>query len=193
MPVPMVVYMQNDIKLVAFLAISAIIVRFSCPSMRSIRFHGFYRFFAWEFLSALTVLNIQYSFHKPESTHQIISKLYLIVSLLLAIHGFQLLRKVGRPGNVRTDPTLFWVEKTTVLVTVGAYRYIRHPLYSSLIFLSAGAYLESPTRAAGALAFLTWLSLIIAAKVEEKENIQFFGVAYRAYMERTKMFIPFVI
>lgn len=161
--------------------------------MRSTRFHGFYRFFVWEFLSALIVLNIQYSFHKPASAYQIISKFCLIVSLLLAIHGFQLLRKIGKPDNRRSDPALFWVEKTTVLVAEGAYRYIRHPLYCSLIFLTTGTYLESPTKAAGALALLALLSLIIAAKVEEYENIQFFGASYREYMKRTRMFIPFVI
>lgn len=185
--------MQNVIKLVVFLAASAVIFRFSCRSMRSIRFHGFYRFFVWESLSALIVLNIQYSFQKPASMDQIISKFCIIVSLLLAIHGFQLLRKVGKPNNQRSDPTLFWVEKTTVLVSVGAYRYIRHPLYCSLIFLTTGTYLESPTPLAGALALLTSLSLITAARVEENENIQFFGVSYREYMKRTKMFIPFVI
>lgn len=185
--------MQNVIKLVVFLATSAVIVRFSCPSMRSIRYHGFYRFFVWEFLSALIVLNVQYSFHRPAGAYQIISKFFLIVSLLLAIDGFHLLRKVGQPDGRRSDPTLFWVEKTTVLVSVGAYRYIRHPLYSSLIFLTMGTYLESPTPMAGALAFLALLSLVTAAKVEEHENIQYFGASYREYMKRTKMFIPFVI
>lgn len=185
--------MQNIVKIAAFLALSVIIFRFSCRSIGSIRFHGFYRFFLWEFLSALIVLNIQYAFTKPASARQIIAKLCVIVSLFLAIHGFQLLRKVGKPDNVRSDPTLFWVEKTTVLVSVGAYRYIRHPLYGSLIFLTVGTYLESPTSVAGALGLLTVLSLVIAARVEENENIQFFGVSYREYMKRTKRFIPFVI
>lgn len=33
--------------------------------------------------------------------------------------------------------------------------------------------------------------LLATAKVEEAENIGYFGTAYRAYMKRTKMFIPF--
>ncbi|MCO6475396.1 MAG: hypothetical protein J5I94_02175 [Phaeodactylibacter sp.] len=35
-------------------------------------------------------------------------------------------------------------------------------------------------------------SLSLTAKTKEKEDIQYFGEAYRAYQKRTKMFIPFV-
>ncbi len=34
--------------------------------------------------------------------------------------------------------------------------------------------------------------LVATAKVEEAENILFFGTSYHAYIKRTKMFIPFV-
>jgi len=43
----------------------------------------------------------------------------------MAILGAYLLKKIGRlPGGERED--------TSVLVTLCAYRYIRHPLYCSL-------------------------------------------------------------
>jgi protein-S-isoprenylcysteine O-methyltransferase Ste14 len=185
--------MLSAIKLAVFLATSAVIVRFSWRSMRSPLHHGFYRFFAWELLTALLVMNIQYAFHGPGNAYQFIAKACYLASLLLSIHGFRLLGTVGKPDHARPDPTLFWVEKTTVLVTVGAYRYVRHPLYGSLIFMTIGVYLEAPTVWAGALALPAALFLIASAKVEEYENLQFFGNSYREYMKRTKMFIPFVI
>lgn len=63
----------------------------------------------------------------------------LAVSLFLVLHGLRLLRTLGKPDQARGDTTLLPLEKTTQLVTVGAYRYIRHPLYSSLLFLAWGA------------------------------------------------------
>ena len=38
-------------------------------------------------------------------------------------------------GWGRENAALLELEKTSRLVTVGLYRYIRHPLYSSLLFL----------------------------------------------------------
>jgi protein-S-isoprenylcysteine O-methyltransferase Ste14 len=34
---------------------------------------------------------------------------------------------------------------------------------------------------------------IVIAKIEEKEDIRKFGEKYLAYMQATKMFIPFII
>jgi len=35
--------------------------------------------------------------------------------------------------------------------------------------------------------------VIAAAKVEERENIHFFGPVYGDYMQRTRMFIPWLL
>jgi protein-S-isoprenylcysteine O-methyltransferase Ste14 len=53
--------------------------------------------------------------------------------------------------------------------------------------------LKAPSWIAGALATIVTISLIIAAKVEESENRDFFGAPYGDYMRRTKMFIPFLL
>jgi protein-S-isoprenylcysteine O-methyltransferase Ste14 len=66
--------------------------------------------------------------------HQLISWGLLIVSLGLVIPGIWLLIQVGRYEASRNEQTLLEMEKTSQLVTVGLYRYIRHPLYSSLLF-----------------------------------------------------------
>ena len=68
-----------------------------------------------------------------------------LTSLLLAAHGFYLLRRVGKPDRSIEDATRLGIEKTTRLVRSGAYRYIRHPLYASLLALAWGAFLKAPT------------------------------------------------
>ena len=84
------------------------------------------------------------------------------------------------------------IEKTTELVTVGAYRYIRHPLYSSLLFLAWGAFFKNPSWVGIPLVLLAAFFLTMTAKVEETENVRYFGITYQNYMKNTKMFIPFL-
>ncbi len=62
----------------------------------------------------------------------------------MMIAGVLLLRRARNPGIVRVDDKLFKFEKTTELVTTGIFKYIRHPLYSSLIFLTWGIYFKHP-------------------------------------------------
>ncbi len=185
--------MLTVFRIVIFIVASAGPIRVSRVPLRSYRVHGFYRFFAWEAVLALFLLNLDYRAYQPFSVHHSLAMVCLGISLFLAVHGFQVLRKVGRLDKQRNDPTLLWVEKTTVLVTVGAYKFIRHPLYCSFILLTWSTFLVVPSWLGGSLALLATLCLIVAAKVEERENIHFFGDAYRDYMKRTKMFIPFAI
>jgi protein-S-isoprenylcysteine O-methyltransferase Ste14 len=103
-----------------------------------------------------------------------------------------LLRLVGKPDRQRDDPSLVAFERTTALVTIGAYRYIRHPLYSSLLFLAWGVYFKLPSWIGGLLAMVCTVLLVVTARVEEAEDVRFFGPAYKVYRQRTKMFIPFV-
>ena len=184
--------MPFQFKVIVFIVASLGLVLVSPSSLRAFRSHGFYRFLAWEAILALLLLNLVYWFHEPFSIHQIVSWLLLISSLLLAIHGFILLRMVGKPDSKRHDPSLVGIEKTTELVTVGAYRYIRHPLYSSLLFGTWGVFFKHPSWLGVSLAVVTVLFLTMTAKTEEAENIRFFGAAYQSYMNQTKMFIPFL-
>ena len=184
--------MPFQFKVIVFIVASVGIAWVSWPSLRDFRSHGFYRFFAWESILALILLNLDYWFYEPYSPHQIISWLLLIISLFLVIHGFQLLSRVGKPDSERNDPSLIGIEKTTELVTVGAYRYIRHPLYSSLLLLAWGVFFKQPSLICVCLAVIATFFLTMTAKIEEAEDIHFFGAAYQSYMKQTKMFIPFL-
>jgi len=182
------------LKLIIFFVASAGIGYVSRASLRVPRSHGFYRFFAWEFIMILVLLNVERWFHNPFSIHQVISWFLLIVSIFLVVHGVYLLRMIGKPDEKRTeDVPMIGIEKTTALVTVGAFKYIRHPLYSSLLFLTWGAFFKGPSLPAVILALSATMFLMATAKVEEAENTRFFGVAYQTYMKQTKMFIPYLI
>ena len=184
--------MLFQIKIILLVVASAALVWLSWSSLRDFRSHGFYRFFAFELILVLILLNIEYWFFVPFSIHQIISWILLIISLFLVINGFQLLHTAGKPDSNRKDSSLFGIEKTTELVTVGVYHYIRHPAYSSLLFLAWGTFFKQPSWVGFSLALIATFFLTITAMMEEKENITYFGDAYKSYMKKTKMFIPFV-
>lgn len=179
-------------KLILFILASGGIVWVSWASLRDARTHGFYRFFAWEAILILFLLNVNYWVDDPFGLRQLVAWLFLIVSLILILQGVRLFRGQGKLDPDRTDPALLGIEKTTELVTTGIYRTIRHPFYSSLLFLGWGIFLKHLSWAGGLLVVVTTILLVVTARKEEKENITYFGDAYRAYMKRTKMFVPFV-
>jgi protein-S-isoprenylcysteine O-methyltransferase Ste14 len=184
--------MSDLLKSSIFLGATAGFVFLSWRSLLNPRSHGFYRFFAFETITALVLLNIDYWFYEPFSLHQIISWLLLIISLFLVIHGGHLLHMIGKPKSERgNDPSLIGIEKTSQLVTAGAYRYIRHPIYSSGLIGTWGVFFKHPSWFGFYLAVITTLFWTITAKIEEAENIRFFGAAYQSYMKHTKMFTPF--
>lgn len=172
------------LKLVLFVLGSIPITILSLPSLRRPGSHGFFRFFAFESLLALTLLNFDAWLLQPGSALHILSWLVLLASAALVVHGFVMLKWVGQPEGE--------IEATTVLVTSGAYRYIRHPLYASLLFYGVGVFLKRLSVPSGALVALAGLCLFLTASSEERENLDKFGAEYRDYMERTKRFVPFI-
>ncbi len=173
------------LRLAFFLAVNVGVLRLSWIPLRDRRSHGFYRFFAFESILMLATLNWKRWFARPFAPHQIVSWLLLNVSGFLALHGFYLLHVAGKPQGSFED--------TTRLVRVGAYRYIRHPLYSSLLYLGWGAFFKNPSWPGAALALANSAALLATAGAEESEMLQRFGVDYAAYMRETRMFVPFVL
>lgn len=153
-------------------------------SIKEKRYHGIYRFFSFESILALIVFNASYWFEDAFCYRQIISWIFLFASLMLAIHGFYLLKNVGKPKGQ--------IENTSNLVVNGAYRFIRHPLYCSLLLLGCGVFLKHISSSAILFAVVNVIALYETAKVEEREMINKFGGEYLIYMKRTKMFIPFI-
>jgi protein-S-isoprenylcysteine O-methyltransferase Ste14 len=90
-------------------------------------------------------------------------------------------RNWGLPGSRKENPEL---------VTNGPYQYVRHPIYGGIMLAMLGT-------AIGASAF--WVVPLVlfsgyfvySARCEEKIMIAQFPEQYPAYMQRTRMLLPF--
>lgn len=182
--------MENAI---AFGILSLPVVILSWRTLFNITSHGFYRFFSWECILWLLVSNLRYWFIHPFSVQQIFSWIFLLFSVYLVLAGVILLKKAGKPGKKRDEQALFQFEKTSELIEIGIFKYIRHPLYSSLLFLTWGILLKQLTTVTLIVALMSTVFLFLTAIFDEKECIKFFGGKYIEYMKRSKRFIPFII
>lgn len=88
------------LELFLFVLASVGLVYVSRDSLR-IHAHGFYRFFAWEFMLALFLLNAKFWFIDPFEPHQLIAWTLLVISGILVIAGVRLLREIGKPDRAR--------------------------------------------------------------------------------------------
>ncbi len=174
----------DAVRLIAFALATVGSLAIAGRSLVDPRRHGFYRFFAFEAIFALILVNSPDWFVDPLSLPQIGSWVLLAGSIMLAVYSYALLRSVGKPTGS--------VERTTRMVDVGVYRFIRHPLYASLVLFSGGALLKHISPLALVLAALACLCLIQTALTEEHENLSKFGAGYADYLRRTWRFIPFV-
>jgi len=154
-------------------------------SIKEKRYHGFARFFVFESIFILFLMNWRLWFKDPFSWHQVLSWIFLIASIYPGIAGYMLLHRHGKSEKS--------FENTTVLVKTGLYGYIRHPLYCSLLMLGTGIMFKQPGIIQVIPGIINLAGVFITAKIEEKEMIAKFGDQYYDYMKETKMFIPFLI
>jgi len=152
-------------------------------SLRAKRYHGVYRFFAFECILAMVVLNYPYWFIYPFEPKQIISWCLLLASALIAGFGFYQFYRTGKPRDR--------MEETTRLITSGLFKYIRHPLYLSLMIGGFGVMLKDPGPIQIILSAINTIALYMTARTEEKEMQDRFGAAYYNYQKSTWMFIPY--
>ena len=172
---------------------SVAIIYISRKSLGSPQSHGFYRFLAWECILGLFLLNVRFWFTQPLAWNQLISWILLFISFIPLGFGVHFLRTQGRQAEKREgDPTLYGFEKTTNLVTSGIYKYIRHPLYCSLLLLTWGIFFKHITLTVATIAVVATVFLVFTAKADEAECTRFFGSQYQDYMKRSKMFIPYI-
>ena len=173
-------------QVVLLLVLSVLAVAASVHAWRTRLAYGFYRFFGFESLALLIAWNAGRWFKDPLSLRQIFSWMIFIAATALAIHGVHLLRSAGKARRRI-------MEDTETVVEVGAYRFIRHPLYASLLFFGWGVFLKGADVPSAVLAVAATAFWMATARYEERFNVERFGQTYSDYMKRTKMFIPFVL
>ncbi len=94
------------IRLLIFGIVSAYFIYVSRKSLFRPRSHGFPRFFAWECILALALLNAPHWTEDLFSLHQLVSWLFLLISIFLVVHGVRLLRVIGKPNQNRSGAEL---------------------------------------------------------------------------------------
>ena len=123
---------------------------------------------------------------KPNQTYSIlliIGTMFCGVGILFAIWArIYIGRNWGMPMSIKEQPEL---------VDAGPYAYIRHPIYSGMLLATLGSsVLREP------LFFVFFLGITVyfvyCAKQEEQLLTKQLPEQYPAYMQRTKMFIPFM-
>jgi protein-S-isoprenylcysteine O-methyltransferase Ste14 len=92
-------------------------------------------------------------------------------------------RNWGMPMSRRENPEL---------VTTGPYAFVRHPIYTGIIFAMLGSAIAVNVMWA-LLLFVIVPYFIYSATREEAFMIEQFPGAYPAYRKRTKMLLPFVL
>ncbi len=84
------------------------------------------------------------------------------------------------------------IKENALLITTGAYKYIRHPMYFSVIFMMLGVVISNFNFLSLLLYALLILTLFLKAKKEEilwaKKSDE-----YKIYMSKTKRIIPFIL
>lgn len=116
------------------------------------------------------------------------SSLFRYAGLLLSITGIALIiiSSITLKKNLTPFPS---PKDTGTLIITGVYKYIRHPIYTGILFTTAGygVYSENTLRL---LVFITLLILFISkAAYEEALLIKKFP-QYKSYKTRTAALFP---
>lgn len=107
---------------------------------------------------------------------------FLVASLIMA--GWAL--KVMRLGHFNIRPA---VKEGAILVTHGPYRYIRHPMYASILLAGLGLLLITFSWLRLLLFLVLWLVLYLKLRIEERLLARHFA-GYPAYQKRSGLFFP---
>ncbi len=94
----------------------------------------------------------------------------------------------NRLGNFNIRPE---IKEGCHLITTGPYRFVRHPMYTSVLLIAFALAIATPI-------YLEWSSFmllifVLALKAVREEWLWCEGSeVYKVYMEKTKRFIPFI-
>jgi protein-S-isoprenylcysteine O-methyltransferase Ste14 len=92
---------------------------------------------------------------------------------------------MGRSWRIGIDPA----EKLE-LVSIGPYRWVRHPIYATRMGIDVCAWVMLPTVLMGVTAGIDILLMQIEARREETYMLATHGAGYENYMARVGRFLP---
>lgn len=95
---------------------------------------------------------------------------------------------VNRPGNFNIHPE---PHPDGHLVQDGPYRFVRHPMYGSVLLLAAGAAMWLGSMM-GWVLFLALLGVLMAKARMEERWLEHRYSQYRAYRQRTRLLLPWM-
>jgi len=95
----------------------------------------------------------------------------------------------NRLGNFHIQPKM---RENAQLITTGIYKYIRHPMYLSVISMMLAFFISTPTIIESILFVGLIVVLVLKAKREESLWLNH-NEEYERYKEQTKLFIPYFL
>jgi len=107
------------------------------------------------------------------------------VCLGATIATFACWHEMGRSWRIGIDP-----EEKTQLISSGAFRVVRHPIYTLSIFLVLGTLATTPTSPMLVIAVVHSVCVQIEARREENYLLAKHGAVYADYMKRVGRFLP---
>lgn len=109
---------------------------------------------------------------------------------LLAISVVLFIWTIGhnRLGNFSVFPEL---RRGARLITSGPYRWIRHPMYTAVLFGTA-AFVAADARAWRIAAWIALAVVLTVKAAREEGNLRAAFPEYAEYCARTRRFIPFL-
>ena len=123
----------------------------------------------------------------PVAWQNLGSKYWLLLCLFGAMSGITTLC-YNKIGNFSIYPE---VKSTAYLITIGPYKYVRHPMYSSLIIMMVGIAFYNQHWVNFLGVGLVLFAVMSKANMEEKLLLIKFP-EYHSYQEHTYRFIPYV-
>jgi protein-S-isoprenylcysteine O-methyltransferase Ste14 len=96
-------------------------------------------------------------------------------------------RTLGRNWSSKVE-----FKKDHELIESGPYRFVRHPIYTSILIMDVGTALCVGDLAAWVGALCMGCGFCIKLRQEEVVMMRHFSTTYPAYKQRVKALIPFV-
>ena len=144
----------------------------------------------YNFVGAITLIPVFLLSSQIESKYVLLPGNALKISgLILAGAGVVLLKKSFRVYDTRSFLGLAPM-KQEAFRTDGFLKYVRHPMYSTIILILIGYFMYNPKWSALVSVVMIIIYFVVGGYFEERKLIREFGDQYIQYKKRTPMLIP---